>query len=253
MAYKITHIHDKTSQNLPPVSTTDEGKVLAVENGKWAVKESGGGGSEPVYIPTKVSEFENDAKYQTLNEVETAINKKIETISNLIPEEASASNKLATMADVGNEYTAGNGIEISENNEISVNENEVALKNDMEIIRSGVWTIWKNNNTKTIFAIASDTLFSKIDISSGSLYRSDWHELLYPEEIATMPLAKLTTMYVDADVSTYYPEDAIFATDVGEYIISNERRLKFRITSGARSGYDEIYVVQALIICRFSE
>ena len=60
MAYKITHIHDKTSQNLPPVSTTDEGKVLAVENGKWTVKESGGGGSEPVYIPTKVSEFEND-------------------------------------------------------------------------------------------------------------------------------------------------------------------------------------------------
>ena len=153
----------------------------------------------------------------------------------------------------GTEYTAGYGIEISENNEISVNENEVALKDDTEIIQSDVWTIWKNNNTKTIIAIAVDTLFSKIDISSGSLYMSDWHELIYPEELKSMPPAKLTTMYVAAYVSTYSPEEAIFATDAGQYTVSGERRIRFRITSGARSQYDEIYAVGALIICRFSD
>lgn len=43
MGYIISPVHEKQSDNLPPIKKSDEGKVLVIKNGKWATAPIEGG------------------------------------------------------------------------------------------------------------------------------------------------------------------------------------------------------------------
>lgn len=118
---EISSVANTANANTTAIATTNN-NVSAVSSRVTTVEQNVNNINTTVTeVQDELSDLGDDVKDNTLNI--TSVEGRVTAIENIVPSNASASNKLATIADVsggGEEYTAGFGMVITSTNKIQL-------------------------------------------------------------------------------------------------------------------------------------